>query len=270
MKPWNFRLGTTSYILPADILPNVQYLAGRVDDVELVLFELDDGPNNLPDDAQRNELARLAIRHNLTYTVHLPLDLRLGIEGGEQHISLVKARRVIEATRALQPWAYVLHLDGREELQQPGAAAREKWLDQATRALQIAGAWAGDPSLLAVENLDNYPPGFWDEIFTRTPVSRCIDIGHLWKDGHDPLPFLQRNLRRARVLHIHGTCGRDHRSLRHVPPDELRRVMGFVVDGGFSGVLTIEVFNQGDLDSSIQALSSALQGSGREAAWEGN
>ncbi len=43
-----FRLGTTSYIIPADILPNVRYLADKVQDVELVLFEVDDGQNNLP------------------------------------------------------------------------------------------------------------------------------------------------------------------------------------------------------------------------------
>ncbi len=29
----------TSYIVPADILPNLRYLAGKVQDVELVLFE---------------------------------------------------------------------------------------------------------------------------------------------------------------------------------------------------------------------------------------
>ncbi|MCX7010033.1 MAG: hypothetical protein NTY53_22795 [Kiritimatiellaeota bacterium] len=35
----SFRVGVTSYVYPADILPNVERLAGRVDDVELVLFE---------------------------------------------------------------------------------------------------------------------------------------------------------------------------------------------------------------------------------------
>ena len=43
-----FRLGATSYIIPDDILPNVRFLADKVQDVELVLFEVDDGPNNLP------------------------------------------------------------------------------------------------------------------------------------------------------------------------------------------------------------------------------
>ncbi|RPJ39274.1 MAG: sugar phosphate isomerase/epimerase, partial [Chloroflexi bacterium] len=108
-----FRVGTTSYIVPDDILPNVHYLAGKVRDIELVLFELDDGPSNLPDAGMIEELNQVARANDLTYTVHLPLDLRLGAGGEEQHVSLVKARRVIEATRALDPWAYVLHLDGK-------------------------------------------------------------------------------------------------------------------------------------------------------------
>ena len=48
MNDLPFRLGTTSYILPDDILPNGRYLAGKVDDVELVLYEVDEAQNNLP------------------------------------------------------------------------------------------------------------------------------------------------------------------------------------------------------------------------------
>ena len=112
-KP-EFRLGTTSYIIPADILPNVQFLAGKVQDVELVLFEVDDGTNNLPDPQTIQTLFELSQQQDLSYTVHLPLDLRLGSDGDEQHVSLIKAKRVIDCTRSLKPWAYVLHLDGRE------------------------------------------------------------------------------------------------------------------------------------------------------------
>lgn len=109
-----FRLGTTSYIIPDDILPNVRYLAGKVDDVELVLFEVDDGPNNLPTRETINELKNAAASHGLTFTVHLPLDLRLGDGGDENHASLIKARKVIDCTHDLNPLAYVLHLDGKE------------------------------------------------------------------------------------------------------------------------------------------------------------
>ena len=54
-----FRLGTTSYIIPDDILPNARYLAGKVRDIELILFEVDDGPNNLPTPEVIDELAGL-------------------------------------------------------------------------------------------------------------------------------------------------------------------------------------------------------------------
>ena len=117
-----FRIGTTSYIIPADILPNVEYLAPQVDDVELVLFEADEYGSNLPDAALCARLNAIAHAHDLTYTVHLPLDLRLGDEGDPGHISLVKAARVIEATRALRPFAYTVHLDGR-----PLMAAEPGW-----------------------------------------------------------------------------------------------------------------------------------------------
>ena len=195
-----YRLGTSSYIIPADILPNVRYLADKVRDVELVLFEVDDGPNNLPDASVVAELGMVAAAHGLTYTVHLPLDLRLGANGDEQHASLLKARKVIERTRPLQPWAYVLHLDGREVIDHPSSKVMSRWVDQAVRALEITAGWAGDASLLAVENLEGYPLDFLDTVLARVAASRCIDIGHLWLDGHDPLPWLEAWMPRTRVI----------------------------------------------------------------------
>ncbi len=61
------RLGTTSYIYPADIITNVRRLAGKVQDVELVIFELDEGSNGLPDDDTIAELNALSAdaRHDL-------------------------------------------------------------------------------------------------------------------------------------------------------------------------------------------------------------
>ena len=70
-----FRLGTTSYIVPDEILPKVQYLADKVDDIELILFEVDEGPNNLLDTNIIRNILSLANNCNLIYTVHLPLDL---------------------------------------------------------------------------------------------------------------------------------------------------------------------------------------------------
>jgi hypothetical protein len=72
-----FRLGTTSYIIPEEILPNVLFLADKVDDIELVLFESDEF-SNLPDETTVKRLKEIADRSDLTYTIHLPLDTWMG------------------------------------------------------------------------------------------------------------------------------------------------------------------------------------------------
>ena len=58
-RDYAFRLGTPSYVYPAGVLPNVSALAGRVDDIELVLFESDNGAN-MPSDRDLTQLAELA------------------------------------------------------------------------------------------------------------------------------------------------------------------------------------------------------------------
>ncbi len=140
MTSYPFRLGTTSYIIPADILPNVRYLAGKVQDVELVLFEVDDGPGNLPSKEQIAELISIAADNDLTYTIHLPLDLRLADDGSLRHASLETARRVIDCTNTLDPWAYVLHLDGKAVRNGADPATMQRWQEQAVQSLEIVGA----------------------------------------------------------------------------------------------------------------------------------
>ena len=244
-----FRLGTTSYILADDILPNAHYLAEKVQDIELVLFEVDDGQNNLPSPADILKLREIAAESDLTFTVHLPLDLKMGSTGQNLHRSLQKAQSVILRTRPLDPFAYVLHLDGKE-VEDYG-----DWVEQASRSLEIAADWAGDPALLAVENLENYPLDFIDPVLERVPVSRCLDVGHLWLEGHDPVPFLQRHLSRTKVVHIHGVGTRDHQSLAHIEESKLQAVLACLE--GFEGVFTLEIFNRADLESSIDALRKA-------------
>jgi adenosylcobalamin phosphodiesterase len=253
-----FRLGTTSYIIPDEILPNARYLASRVRDVELVLFELDEGPSNFPDTAVIRELKAIAATSELTYTVHLPLDLRLGADGEEQHVSLVKAHRVIEATQNLTPYAYVLHLDGREVRDSSDPRALQGWQDQAVRALELVAGWAGGPERLAVENLEGYRLDFWEPVLARILVSQCVDIGHLWLAGHDPVSYLTQALPRTRVVHLHGIDNRDHQSLRHVPDEKLDRVLNYLVEQTYQGVLTLEIFNEADLQTSLEAISASL------------
>lgn len=248
------RIGTTSYIIPADILPNAEHLAGRVDDVQLVLFETDEHGSNLPDAAVCARLAALGAASGLSYTVHLPLDLRLAAAGAALDLSLVKARRVIAATRALAPLAFTVHLDGRDLVAGAGAAALAAWQAQAREALETVCGWLPEPGLLCIENLERWDPDAFAPVVEALPVSRTVDIGHFWLQGQDPLPHLRRWLPRTRVVHLHGVGTRDHQSLRHAPAESLAAVLG-LLRAEFAGVLTLEVFAQADLDESLVILA---------------
>lgn len=253
-----FRLGTSSYIIPADILPNARYLAGKVRDIELILFEVDDEQNNLPTSEVISELIKLADLYDLTYTVHLPLDLKLGADGSEQDISLIKAHKVIELTNRLSPWAYVLHLEGKEVRDSKDPDVLLHWQDQAVRALEIVSEWAGGSEKLAVENLEHYPPDFIQPVLDRIPVSRCVDIGHLWLDGVPIMPYLKKALPRTRVIHMHGIGERDHSSISHVDPQELDELFQ-TLRKDYRGVLTLEIFSEPNFLSSIETIKQSLK-----------
>jgi len=245
------RLGTTSYIYPADILPNVRLLAGKVDDVELVLFEIDEGLSNLPDHQTVAELKRISSATGMSYTVHLPVDLRLA--GRDNAASVDKALRVIESTSALEPYGYVVHLQG--EVQ--GAVDPERELVNAVKALEALAAACMSPALLSVENLESQPAALLDAVLDATSVSCCVDVGHLWKRGEDPVPHLERWLPRTRVIHLHGVGSRDHQRLSLISEarlDDVARVLA----GWYSGVVTLEVFNETDFLASMDAFRSSL------------
>ena len=138
-----------------------------------------------------------------------------------------------------------------------------------------------------MENLETYAPSFWDRWLAGTPYSRCLDVGHIWKDGGDPAPVLAAWLPRVRVIHLHGLeprgseadaakpqgqqrapeklaernlsrlfgpRPRDHKSLRLMPPEFVDDVMHPLWKTGFSGVLNLEVFSVEDFTASHAVL----------------
>jgi sugar phosphate isomerase/epimerase len=236
------RFGTTSYIYPADIITNARKLAGRVDDIELVIFQAD-SEDNLPDREVIDELTRIASDYNMSYTVHLPLDLGLA----DQAPLVDKAIRVIHKTQVLSPHGFIVHLDGRI----PGDRIdARRWLENSISSLEILFGEV-KPEKLCIENLENQHPDMIDSILEETAVSCCVDVGHLWKQGLDPVPTLERWMPRARVVHIHGVGKRDHKSLSLISDDKLDPVVEFL-HANFDGVLTFEIFNERDLVDSME------------------
>jgi len=254
-----YRVGATSYVIPDQIVPNVEFLGPLVDDVQLVLFETDEHGSNLPGSPERARLCALAREHDLTYTVHLPLDVLPGAE--EASACLVKALRVIDATHGLDPRAYTLHLDGRAFTALPPGAVPDQglldaWLEGALGSLEKIAGWVGRPGILCIENLEAWDPGLFAPLLERIPISRTADVGHLWLRGEDPVPDLAVWLPRTRVVHLHGVAARDHASLSHVLPEKLDPVVD-LLEREFTGIVTLEVFSEPDFRSSLQALQSS-------------
>jgi sugar phosphate isomerase/epimerase len=256
-KRFPFRLGTTSYIIPADLLSNVNFLADKVDDVELVLFESDE-ISNMPDAATVKILKEMAERYDLTYTIHLPLDTWMGHEHESvRRRSVDKCLRVIERTAPLSPFAYLIHFHGdqRGEITSPDL---ERWIEGHRRSVDrlIQNVNSHD---LCVETLD-YPYTVIEDIISDYNLSVCLDIGHLLLCGYTPEDYLDRYLPRTRVLHIHGIeDGHDHRSLFFLPAGLLTTLMDQLSNGSKdSRVLTMEIFDEEALNQSLDVLKSIV------------
>ena len=249
-----FRVGTTSYVYPDAIVPNVERLAGRVEDVELVLFE-SGGVDALPDPAAIERLAALQARHGHSYTVHFAIDRAIGSgDPGEREAFLVHARRAIERTRPLRPFAFILHLAGIDA----GARPREvdAWRARAGAGIERLLEAGAAPERLAVENTE--APFEWSEpLVERYGLSVCLDVGHVWLHGEPVETVIPGRLPRTRVVHLHGERdGRDHLSLAAMDRERLRAALALL--RGFTGVLTIEVFSYEETASSIRCLGELL------------
>lgn len=250
-KKLPFKIGTTSYIYPDDILPNVHKLQGRVNDIELVLFEADNA-GNIPTQKDLRELRRISNKRGLTYTVHLPLDINLGSEmDSERKDSVENARALVERLSAINPYAYILHLNLPIKAENNLASWQHRVNESLHKVIE------GQPDIvkkIAIENL-SYPFRYVDSLITDNKFSVCVDIVHLIAMGIDPVKHLKKYFSMTRVIHLHGVNGRkDHVSLKYLDAGLIRRITRFLKNNAYRGVLTVEVFSQADFEESMDIL----------------
>jgi sugar phosphate isomerase/epimerase len=250
-----FRLGTTSYIIPADLITNVRFLAPYVDDIELVLFEADD-KSNLPDEEAIRVLDGVARSYDLSYTVHLPLGLRLGsTDEEERRSSVTKALRVVALTSPLNPAAFILHFEGDRRGSIPSENTAG-WVN-ALRASAEELLATGTPShLFCVETLD-YPFTLIESIVYEFGLSICLDIGHVLLQGYPLDDYLAKYHDRIRVFHVHGIReNKDHRDLGGLRDSDLALLFDRLLRmyRPSAPVLTLEVFDENDFRLSLEVV----------------
>jgi sugar phosphate isomerase/epimerase len=247
------RVGTTSFIYPGSWRYNVERLAPRFDDIEILFFEAD----SFPDGEECRALARCKQQYGLSYSLHTPLEPSLASADPVRRQAGVDAvRRAVEAASAFEPEHYVLHVylgDAERDPRPPRDL--EAWRERAASSLRQLLAHGVAARQLCVEALD-YDFALLYPVIEALDLSIALDVGHWVRDARDELSELERYLSRARLLQWHGTepCGRDHRSLRHYPADRARALLSKLVASGFDGVVTLEVFDPEELASSEQVL----------------
>ncbi|MBU4497376.1 MAG: sugar phosphate isomerase/epimerase [Verrucomicrobia bacterium] len=247
-------MGVPSYVYPADILPNVEALAPFVDNIEISLFQSEQ-LSALPAPVTVERLRQLALDHELIYTIHFPMDRKLGSpQSDERESHQQQILKIMALTRPLDPLAYVLHLEGIEPDAHP--ATVKIWQDTVSEMLPAIVAQAKHPAQICIENL-LYPFAWCDVFLERFGLGACLDTGHLTRSGGDVHRHFRQYADRIQEIHLHGVKdGRDHLPLTVLPEAWLDRFLNSI--DNFTGVLTLELFEFAAVRLSMERLSQCL------------
>ena len=253
-----FRLGTTSFIYPDHIIPNVRKIGAFFDEIELLVFE--SMPKGvLPSPADIRELAQLSKELDLTYNIHLPTDISLTDPSDTQKAKAADTLlEVIQLFAPLTPTTHTLHLSmDRSMIRSEDLSAWEK---QAEKGLGLLVPGLTDPGLVSLETLW-YAPGCLKNLVKNFGLSVCIDAGHHFKYGHDLKTSFERFGERIPVVHLHGVdfskvTPKDHTSLDRLPHDLFHQTVELLA--AYNGVVSLEVFNLENLNRSLVKLSTVF------------
>ncbi|NVM21389.1 MAG: sugar phosphate isomerase/epimerase [Desulfobacterales bacterium] len=246
-----FRIGTTSYIYPDHIVPNVEMLAPYLDEIELVLFQSRDA-SNLPTTQEIEQLACIGREQGISYNVHLPIDIFLGDpDPAVRDSGVATVQKTVKLTSSLKPSTYTLHLplagnDGSNDTNL--GQWKKRLLTSMDEILKIGVA----PTEISIETLD-YPFELIEDILEGFGLSVCLDFGHLLLYGHSVADYAERYLAKTTVVHLHGVRdGKDHVSLGSLGKNEARTICEIL--NNFSGTVSVEVFSFHDLKNSLSCL----------------
>ena len=272
------QIGTTSYIYPDYIIPNVKKLVNLVDDVELVLFEGKDY-SNLPSKEDVSTLKKISDKTGISYTVHLPIDL--DICSGDSEFRKLSLRRMIEIMKLasiLNPRGYIVHLPRRNvipecinrgnvipdprmnqsEVNRGNVESEEMWVLRTVRSLSEIFIEFGNENVF-IENL-SYPIKHILPIIEEFDFQLCLDISHTLRCSDTWKEILDNNFNKIKVIHFYGQEkeGEGHTGLQNAERSFVKSVVDKILSSKYSGLLTLEVFGTEDFFESKRILEEEI------------
>lgn len=246
-----FTLCTTSYIYPDRVVPNVEMLALCVDEIEILLFE--SAADSLPSKNEIKELSQLSDTFDLTYNVHLPLDISPGAQDAStRHFALETIKRITDLTAPLSPSTFTLHLPYDEA--NTGKSSVGRWRERNYESMRQLTAGGIKGESISVETLE-YPLEWAETILKAFNLSVCIDLGHLMVNRFDVEAVFNQYRERTTIIHLHGVeNSRDHLSLDKLSRKNRDAVIRILKQ--FKGIVSLEVFSHENLVASLSELET--------------
>ena len=250
-KKYPFKICTTSYIYPDNILSNVRMLAPYMDEIELILFE--SSPDSLPNQQEIKALCSLADAFDITFNIHLPLDIFLGSPNKTKRIKAVETiKKVMDLTSILHPSTHTLHFESDKICQDKNGL--KIWQNLIRESMEMLISKGIKCKNLSIETLI-YPFEWIETIVIDYDLPICFDMGHVILQKKNIEEIFNKHSQRIPILHVHGVeNNKDHISLNRLPEKETDKVINILKR--FSGTVSLEVFSYEHLIDSLQFLES--------------
>ena len=245
------RLAAPSFVIPAGVAENARFLAGKVDEVGLCLFEtracLNYGPQDLPPD-----LAALPLR----WHAHLPVDLpwpqktcTTAQSGHPARTAATVARQVLEKAAFLAPRCAVLHPPtGSPHMQRRLLAGfAHHWQKHCHVPLLLENIAHSDIFSLGQGFLQDHGLGL------------CLDVGHLLGYGQKNLLFSQLPEQASLVHWSAPGDGDRHLPLTDFSAQQMQTAASLIPRFCDTAVHMAEIFNWKKLMASLPVLAALLQ-----------
>jgi sugar phosphate isomerase/epimerase len=227
-------------------------LAPYLDEIELLLFE--SSAESLPSTKTIKKLLWLAAEFDITYNVHLPLDIYFGDHNlSERDRAVDTVKKVTDLTSPLSPATHTLHLEYKESSQANEAV--KEWQENIFASMdRLIPQWIKGENI-SIETL-MYPFEWVDEIIARFNLSVCIDVGHLILRGSELEPLFTRYAQATPIIHLHGVENkRAHVSLDRISKKQMGSIMKILKQ--YTGVVSLEVFSYNHLKDSLNFLEKS-------------